>query len=489
MTDGEKSEEPAIETKPNFSKDKLVLYHWTQSFISQKVRLVINEKGLLCEERDVSLPIAEHNEPWFMRLNLGEEVPVFIHGDTIVSDYNQIIQYLEANFGGETVAQLIPDAGSPVHECVQQYRELLDGLPMDAYTHGCILHPELTTDSMIPKYATAEIRRHLANAASELLKLDHEEPTLTEPYLSKQKKLMAKILDHDNVTYLKKILGELAMVLDQVEAELEKRKIEYEGPSLHNDCIEKAKLPIKLFSGPWEGTSLWEKKKKREKKKREEKKKRKKKKTGGLVSASDILRELAQLNFPDTDVKRSCLQSLVFKCGSARLLFSYLTALLCSTGLESLMKKPTRTPCCRSPTQRQEKRVEMRPVCAQLLFAAILCSMPYTGAAAVRSLSKSNQTNHLHLTRPGFESDPDSDWSNLNLTSISVPRIRRRRAISSREINSLLDYHNLVRSQVFPQAANMEIMVRPASAEPGQENKGLLLCHILWLGLLTLNQI
>lgn len=103
----------------------------------------------------------------------------------------------------------------------------------------------------------------------------------------------------------------------------------------------------------------------------------------------------------------------------------------------------------------------MGPVCAQLLFAAILWSMPYTGAAAVRILSKSNRTNLLHLTRPGFESDPDSDWRNLNLTSISVPHIRIRRAISSREMNSLLDYHNRVRSQVFPQAANMEIMVRP----------------------------
>ncbi|XP_071370480.1 ganglioside-induced differentiation-associated protein 1-like 1 isoform X3 [Centroberyx affinis] len=157
ITDGEESEEPAAEPKP-FSKDRLVLYHWTQSFSSQKVRLVINEKGLICEERDVSLPLQEHKEPWFMRLNLGEEVPVFIHGDTIVSDYNQIIEYLEKNFVGETVAQLIPDAGSPLHERVQQYRQLLDGLPMDAYTHGCILHPELTTDSMIPKYATAEIR-------------------------------------------------------------------------------------------------------------------------------------------------------------------------------------------------------------------------------------------------------------------------------------------------------------------------------------------
>uniref|UniRef100_A0AAV2LZ78 GST N-terminal domain-containing protein n=1 Tax=Knipowitschia caucasica TaxID=637954 RepID=A0AAV2LZ78_KNICA len=229
--DAEDSEEhPAAQEPKNptaHSKERLVLYHWTQSFASQKVRLVICEKGLVCEERDVSLPLQEHKEPWFMRLNLGEEVPVFLHGDTIISEYNHIIDYLENNFTGETVAQLIPEQTSPQFERVQQYRTLLDGLPMDAYTHGCILHPELTTDSMIPKYATAEIRRHLTNAATELMKLDHEEPQLTEPYLSKQKKLMAKILDHDNVNYLKKILGELEMVLDQVEAELEKRKIEY----------------------------------------------------------------------------------------------------------------------------------------------------------------------------------------------------------------------------------------------------------------------
>lgn len=58
----------------------------------------------------------------------------------------------------EHVVALMPEAGSPQHARVLQYRELLDALPMDAYTHGCILHPELTTDSMIPKYATAEIR-------------------------------------------------------------------------------------------------------------------------------------------------------------------------------------------------------------------------------------------------------------------------------------------------------------------------------------------
>lgn len=37
ITDGEECEEPAAEPKP-FNKDRLVLYHWTQSFTSQKVK-------------------------------------------------------------------------------------------------------------------------------------------------------------------------------------------------------------------------------------------------------------------------------------------------------------------------------------------------------------------------------------------------------------------------------------------------------------------
>jgi len=46
------------------------------------------------------MPLLEHKEPWFMRLNLGEEVPVIIHRDNIISDYNQIIDYMERNFTG-----------------------------------------------------------------------------------------------------------------------------------------------------------------------------------------------------------------------------------------------------------------------------------------------------------------------------------------------------------------------------------------------------
>lgn len=58
----------------------------------------------------------------------------------------------------EKTPKLIPETGSTYYHRVQHYRELLDSLPMDAYTHGCILHPELTVDSHIPAYANTRIR-------------------------------------------------------------------------------------------------------------------------------------------------------------------------------------------------------------------------------------------------------------------------------------------------------------------------------------------
>lgn len=62
------------------------------------MRLAIAEKELKCEEHDVSLPLSEHNEPWFMRLNAAGEVPVLIHGENIICDATQIIDYLEETF-------------------------------------------------------------------------------------------------------------------------------------------------------------------------------------------------------------------------------------------------------------------------------------------------------------------------------------------------------------------------------------------------------
>lgn len=91
----------------------------------------------------------------------------------------------------------------------------------------------------------------------------------------------------------------------------------------------------------------------------------------------------------------------------------------------------------------------------QLLLAATLWMTPHMGAAAAAAVLSSS-TELLDTPRAGAETQPAFG------TVAGAPRSRRRRAISSREISALLDYHNWVRSQVSPPAANMETLVSEA---------------------------
>uniref|UniRef100_UPI00358E1A09 ganglioside-induced differentiation-associated protein 1 n=1 Tax=Myxine glutinosa TaxID=7769 RepID=UPI00358E1A09 len=208
------------------TKCEMMLYHWTQSYCSQKVRLAMAEKGLSCKEQDISLPLNEHNEPWFIRLNPSGEVPVLIYGSTVICNAAHIIDFLEETFQQEGLLQLIPDEDSPLHTRVLHYRELLDSLPVEAYTHGAILHPDFTTNSLIPAFASARIRNQILSTDAELKRLAQQHPELSHAYLSKLRRFKSSLLQQAEPSYLEKILDELEGVLDQVETELQIRNDE-----------------------------------------------------------------------------------------------------------------------------------------------------------------------------------------------------------------------------------------------------------------------
>lgn len=84
-----------------------------------------------------------------------------------------------------------------------------------------------------------------------------------------------------------------------------------------------------------------------------------------------------------------------------------------------------------------------------LFLAAILWAIRCSRAV----VAPSSPAELTLLSYPGLEPE-------LKLRSSGgEPRSRRKRYISSRDMKALLDYHNRVRSQVFPPAANMEYMV------------------------------
>ncbi|XP_042607417.1 peptidase inhibitor 15-like [Cyprinus carpio] len=91
----------------------------------------------------------------------------------------------------------------------------------------------------------------------------------------------------------------------------------------------------------------------------------------------------------------------------------------------------------------------MSLACVQLFFAAMLWTLPCTTA----SVAVSSATQLLHLKEVSMEALLS------NSSDTSAPRTRRKRFISSKDMTAILHYHNRVRSQVFPPAANMEYMV------------------------------
>lgn len=71
------------------------LYHNNMSTCAQKVRLVLNEKGLKATEHHINLRTGEQNTPEYLRLNPKGVVPTLVDHGTPIIESTIICEYLE----------------------------------------------------------------------------------------------------------------------------------------------------------------------------------------------------------------------------------------------------------------------------------------------------------------------------------------------------------------------------------------------------------
>ena len=76
----------------------LVLYHSPYSTCSQKVRLVLAEKGIEYTSREISFAREEHLTPEYLHLNPNGVVPTLVHDGEPVTDSSCIMEYLDEVF-------------------------------------------------------------------------------------------------------------------------------------------------------------------------------------------------------------------------------------------------------------------------------------------------------------------------------------------------------------------------------------------------------
>src|ERR1700756_4021088 len=71
------------------------LYNAPQSTCSQRVRFVLNAKGLPFEEIKLDLLAGDQLKPEYLALNPNGVVPTLVHDDAVIIDSSVIIEYLD----------------------------------------------------------------------------------------------------------------------------------------------------------------------------------------------------------------------------------------------------------------------------------------------------------------------------------------------------------------------------------------------------------
>jgi len=103
---------PFIETKREDIRalNGIHLFHFATSNCSQRVRFVLEEKGVNWVSHHIDLIKCENATPEFLALNPKGLVPVLIHDGLTIIESNDIIQYVDERFEGRALSPgTLPD--------------------------------------------------------------------------------------------------------------------------------------------------------------------------------------------------------------------------------------------------------------------------------------------------------------------------------------------------------------------------------------------
>lgn len=98
----------------------LELYHYHISTCSQKVRLVLAEKGLEFESHIIDLVGGQQHDPEYVKLNPNHVVPTLIHDGNVLIESSLINEYLDDAFPEVAMRPTDPVAGHALRMWVKQ---------------------------------------------------------------------------------------------------------------------------------------------------------------------------------------------------------------------------------------------------------------------------------------------------------------------------------------------------------------------------------
>ena len=108
------------------------LLHFQSSACSQKVRILLREKGIEYASHPVNLALGQHVTPWFLGINPRGVVPVLVHDGEVHVESNDILAYIDSRLPSEAPSFFPVDEAERAF--VQESLALEDSLHMDLRT-------------------------------------------------------------------------------------------------------------------------------------------------------------------------------------------------------------------------------------------------------------------------------------------------------------------------------------------------------------------
>ena len=145
-----------VQTKEVLGWQGLHLLNFSLSSCSQKVRILLREKGLPYRSHEIDLKKLEHTTAWYLGINPRGVVPVLVDNGDVHIESNDILTYLEDRYPSEP--SWIPAGGSEEQEA----RELLE-LENALHDHLRVVTMGFLAPRKMMKKSEAELDAYLSN--------------------------------------------------------------------------------------------------------------------------------------------------------------------------------------------------------------------------------------------------------------------------------------------------------------------------------------
>ncbi|XP_077503590.1 ganglioside induced differentiation associated protein 1 isoform X2 [Amblyomma americanum] len=131
-----------------YTNEQIILFFYPNTIGSRKMLLVLYTRGISFMPRVMDVLHGEQMEPWFLDMSPLGELPVLKHGDSIFTDVDQMMLYIDQICPStDPVGKLFPDRGTELGNMVESLVKDLSKINIPLIVYGTLFHPEMAVSS------------------------------------------------------------------------------------------------------------------------------------------------------------------------------------------------------------------------------------------------------------------------------------------------------------------------------------------------------